>query len=204
MISFDSVCMDCNVSAGCRLQKNACFINRYCFARKEPNPRDWCQQCIPEVNTNSWTRRKVNHPPNVTLEANYYVVYRENFKLPIEAVDPEEMPVTVSLQEGSPKKAMIRNNVLYWNVATNRTTRFFFKATDACQASSTFNMTITVVPCPCNNSGQCVPQEPRGQRNYRCQCAPGYTGEYCGTEIDECASYPCLRVTKCHSKENIG
>ncbi|XP_044176217.1 von Willebrand factor D and EGF domain-containing protein-like isoform X2 [Acropora millepora] len=193
MISFDSVCMDCNVSAGCRLQKNACFINRYCFAPNEPNPRDWCQQCIPEVNTNSWTRRQVNNPPNVTLEANYYVVYRENFKLPIEAVDPEGMPVTVSIQEGSPKKAMIRNNVLYWNVATNRTTQFFFKATDACQASSTFNMTITVVPCPCNNSGQCVPQEPRGQRNYRCQCAPGYTGEYCGTEIDECASYPCLR-----------
>ena len=138
----------------------------------------------------------VNHPPNVTLESNYYVVYRENFKLPIEAVDPEGMPVTVSLQEGSPKKAMIWNNVLYWNVTTNQTTQFFFKARDACQASSTFNMTITVVPCPCNNSGQCVPQEPRGQRNYRCHCAAGYTGQYCSAEIDECASYPCLRGTK--------
>ncbi|XP_074620010.1 uncharacterized protein LOC141878862 isoform X3 [Acropora palmata] len=193
MISFDSVCMDCNVSAGCTLKKNACFINRYCFARNEPNPSDWCQQCIPEVNTSSWTKRQVNHPPNVTLESNYYVVYRENFKLPIEAVDPEGMPVTVSLQEGSPKKAMIWNNVLYWNVTTNQTTQFFFKARDACQASSTFNMTITVVPCPCNNSGQCVPQEPRGQRNYRCHCAAGYTGQYCSAEIDECASYPCLR-----------
>ncbi|XP_015768009.1 PREDICTED: fibropellin-1-like isoform X3 [Acropora digitifera] len=54
-------------------------------------------------------------------------------------------------------------------------------------------MTLTVVSCPCNNSGQCLPQEPRGKGNYRCQCAPGYTGVYCGTEIDECASYPCLR-----------
>ena len=143
-----------------------------------------------------WLILLVNHSPNITMETNYYVVYRENFKLPIEAVDPEGMPVTVSLMGGSPKKAMIRNNVLYWNVTTNQTTQFFFKATDACQASSTFNMTITVVPCPCNNSGQCVPQEPRGQRNYRCHCAAGYIGQYCSAEIDECASYPCLRGTK--------
>jgi len=135
----------------------------------------------------------VNHAPNVTLKTNYYVVYRENFRLPIEAVDPEGMPVTVSLLRGSPEKAMMQNNVLYWNVKANQTTQFFLKATDACQASSTFNMTLTVIPCPCNNSGQCVPQEPRGQGNYRCQCAPGYTGQYCSTEIDECASYPCLR-----------
>ncbi|XP_074620014.1 uncharacterized protein LOC141878864 isoform X2 [Acropora palmata] len=193
MISFDSVCMDCNVSTGCTLKKNTCFINRYCFVPNEPNPSNWCQQCTPEISRNTWTRRQVNHPPNVTLESNYYVVYRENFKLLIEAVDPEGMPVTVSLMGGSPKKAMIRNNVLYWNVTTNQTTQFFFKATDACQASSTFNLTLTVVPCPCNNSGQCIPQEPRGQRNYRCQCPPGYTGQYCGTEMDECKSYPCLR-----------
>ena len=138
----------------------------------------------------------VNHSPNITMETNYYAIYSESFKLPIEAIDPEGIPVTVSLMAGSPKTAMIRNNLLYWNVTTNQTTQFFFKATDACQASSTFNMTITVVPCPCNNSGQCVPQEPRGQRNYRCQCAPGYTGQYCSAEVDECASYPCLRGTK--------
>ena len=143
-----------------------------------------------------WPILSVNHPPNVTLKTNYYVVYRENFRLPIEAVDPEGMPVTVSLMGGGRKKAMIRSNVLYWNVTTNQTTRFFFKATDACQASSNFNMTLTVAPCPCNNSGQCVPQEPRGEGNYTCQCAPGYTGQYCGTEIDECASYPCLRGTQ--------
>lgn len=143
-----------------------------------------------------WLILSVNHPPHVTMETNYYAVHRENFRLPIEAVDPEGMPVTVSLEGGSPKKAMIQNNVLYWNVTTSRTTQFFFNATDACQASSTFNMSIMVVPCPCNNSGQCVPLNPRGQGNYKCQCAPGYTGEYCSSEIDECASYPCLRGTK--------
>ena len=143
-----------------------------------------------------WPILSVNHSPNITMETNYYAIYSESFKLPIEAIDPEGIPVTVSLMAGSPKTAMIRNNLLYWNVTTNQTTQFFFKATDACQASSTLNMTLTVVPCPCNNSGQCVPQEPRGQRNYRCQCAPGYTGQYCSAEVDECASYPCLRGTK--------
>ena len=143
-----------------------------------------------------WPFPSVNHPPNVIMETTYYVVYKEIFILPIEALDPEGMPITVSLIGGSPTKAMIQNNVLYWNVPANQTTQFFFKATDACQASSTFNMTLTVVPCPCNNSGQCVPQEPRGQGNYTCQCPPGYTGQYCSVEIDECASYPCLRGTR--------
>ncbi|XP_068711982.1 von Willebrand factor D and EGF domain-containing protein-like [Montipora foliosa] len=193
MISFDSVCMDCNVSTGCFFKKNTCFINRYCFAPNEPNPRDWCQQCIPEVNTNTWTKRQVNLPPNVTSQTNYYVVYGENFKLPIEAIDPEGMPVTISLMKGSPKEAFIRKNVLYWNVTTNQTTHFSFNATDACRASATLNITVTVNVCPCNNRGRCIPQDPRGQGIYACLCSPGYTGQYCNTEIDECASYPCLR-----------
>ncbi|XP_068703048.1 von Willebrand factor D and EGF domain-containing protein-like isoform X2 [Montipora foliosa] len=193
MISFDSVCMDCNVSTGCSLKKNTCFINHYCFSPNEPNPRDWCQQCIPEVNTNTWTKRQVNLPPNVTSKINYYVVNGEKFRLPIEAIDPEGMSVTIGLLSGSPKDAFIQNNILYWNVTTNQTTHFFFSATDACGASSTFNFTATVNVCQCNNSGECIPQEPRGQGIYTCLCAAGYTGQYCNTEIDECGSYPCLQ-----------
>ncbi len=39
-------------------QNNSCFINRYCFAPNETNPTDWCYQCLPEVSTNSWTKRQ--------------------------------------------------------------------------------------------------------------------------------------------------
>ena len=135
----------------------------------------------------------VNHPPNATSITNYYTVYGERLELPIEVSDPEGMPITISLLEGSPTDATVHNGVLLWNVTTNKTTHFYFKATDACQASSTFNITVTVNLCRCQNNGKCVPQTPRGHGSYLCDCAPGYTGMNCSTEINECDSYPCFR-----------
>ena len=36
----------------------SCFIKGYCFAPNEPNPQDWCQQCLPEINKADWTKRQ--------------------------------------------------------------------------------------------------------------------------------------------------
>ncbi len=52
---------------------------------------------------------------------------------------------------------------------------------------------------PCNGSNQCQ----NGATCYSnvgddvCVCAPGYTGELCDTEIDECLSSPCLHDGNC-------
>ena len=32
---------------------------------------------------------------------------------------------------------------------------------------------------------------------YQCDCAPGWTGDRCGTEIDECSSNPCQNNGTC-------
>ncbi|PFX16668.1 Fibropellin-1 [Stylophora pistillata] len=134
-----------------------------------------------------------NHPPHFTPKTDYYALYGETLELLIGVSDPEGMPVTISSLEGTPKEARIQNNILFWNVTTNKTTPFYFEATDSCQASSTLNITITINVCPCKNKGVCVPQMPRGSGVYTCDCAGGYAGQYCETEIDECRSYPCLR-----------
>ena len=135
----------------------------------------------------------VNHPPKFTPKIDYYALYGEKLELLIEVSDPEGMPVTISSLEGTPKEARIQNNILFWNVTTNKTTPFYFEATDSCQASSTLNITITINLCPCKNKGICVPHMPRGSGIYTCDCTGGYTGQYCETEIDECQSFPCLR-----------
>lgn len=111
----------------------------------------------------------------------------------IDVSDPEGMPVTVSLMSGSPSGAMMRGNVLLWKATNNA--KFFFKARDACQAVSIFNITITLVICQCMNNGSCVPHpnKPRGSGFYQCDCVPGFTGDKCETNIDECQSYPCMR-----------
>ncbi|XP_068690653.1 neurogenic locus notch homolog protein 1-like, partial [Montipora foliosa] len=194
-ISYDSVCMRCNISSGCSLTDNSCFINGYCFAPNETNPIDFCSQCLPDVNTSTWTKRRVNFSPKFSSINQYYALYEESLELAINVSDPEGMPVAITLMDGSPAQAVIRENVLVWNVTNSPRTQFMLKATDACQAVSTYNITISLVVCQCQNNGSCIPDpnSPRGSGLYQCNCAPGFTGDACQTDIDECLSYPCLR-----------
>ena len=120
---------------------------------------------------------------------------QETLELSLDVTDPEGMPVEVSLMDESPSKALVRDNVLIWNATNNAKAQFFLKATDACQATSYVNITVSLVVCQCQNNGSCVPhpEKPRGSGFYECQCVPGYTGVTCETNIDECQAYPCFR-----------
>ncbi|KAJ8043269.1 Fibropellin-1 [Holothuria leucospilota] len=57
--------------------------------------------------------------------------------------------------------------------------------------------------CPhgyCSNGGSCfVTMETRGDvgERFECSCAPGFTGERCGSDINECASAPCQNNGSC-------
>lgn len=134
----------------------------------------------------------VNLAPQFTSNSQYFAVFQETLELPIDVLDPEGMPVVVSLMNGGSAKAIIRENVLIWNATKDVQTHFFLKATDACQAFSTHNITVTLNKCECQNHGNCVPHpdKPRGSGYYECHCIPGFTGE---NDIDDCQSYPCLR-----------
>ena len=140
-------------------------------------------------------RISVNLPPKFSSTNQYYALYQEYLELAINASDPEGMPVTISLMNGSPTQAVTRDNIVRWNVTSNPTTQFFLKAVDSCQAVSMHNITVSLVVCPCHNNGSCVPHpnKPRGSGFYQCNCIPGFTGVMCETNIDECQSYPCLK-----------
>lgn len=122
-------------------------------------------------------------------------MFQETLEITIDVVDPEGMPVTVSLVNGSPNKALIVDNVLIWNATNDASSHFYLKATDACQATSYINITVSLVVCQCQNNGSCVPHlnRPRGSGYYECDCVPGFTGENCDINIDDCQSYPCFR-----------
>jgi protein crumbs len=48
---------------------------------------------------------------------------------------------------------------------------------------------------PCRNGADCVSED--SSFFYRCICPTGYNGDRCDTEIDECASDPCLHGGRC-------
>ena len=138
---------------------------------------------------------KVNLPPNVTTPSLRYALIGEDLRLQLEGEDPEKRPFVVKMIGGSPSLASFSdNNVLHWTPESLNSTKFFFKATDECNASSTFNMTIEILTCPCTDKGTCVPDpnHPRGSGMYYCECQPGYEGQTCEKEIDECLQSPCL------------
>jgi hypothetical protein len=56
--------------------------------------------------------------------------------------------------------------------------------------------TVPVDHCasnPCLNSSTCI----NANTGYTCQCAPGFEGTNCETEIDDCASNPCQNGGSC-------
>ena len=148
----------------------------------------------------------VNYPPNITTPNQRYALLGEDLELQLEGEDPEERPFVISMMSGSPSGAKLTNqSVLQWRPQSAVKENFYFKATDECNASSTFEMSVEILTCPCTDKGVCLPDpnHPRGSGVYYCKCQPGYEGQRCEREIDECLSNPCVhgrfKLSACYS-----
>ena len=51
-------------------------------------------------------------------------------------------------------------------------------------------------PGLCQNSGTCLENE----FIYECQCEPGYQGDHCEVDINECETSPCMNSGACLDK----
>lgn len=51
---------------------------------------------------------------------------------------------------------------------------------------------------PCLNGGSCVDDV----GSFSCECRPGFEGEHCEIEVDECASQPCRNGAICRDYVN--
>ncbi|XP_078656298.1 uncharacterized protein LOC144902628 [Branchiostoma floridae x Branchiostoma belcheri] len=191
---YDSVCQECTQGGDCSWKPNTCIIRGHCFRNGDPNPDNWCQQCLSDLSNTTWSDRPVNSPPRFTMISNTVTkLPNESLTITLGAEDPEGRPVTFqAAPPSSPALSVQPDGELTWT--GDQPLSINVTITDECGASSEQTFHLTIMACPCENGGSCVPDMPRGQGSYTCVC-PGYTGDVCETELDECQSNPCVNGT---------
>ncbi|XP_019622001.1 PREDICTED: von Willebrand factor D and EGF domain-containing protein-like isoform X2 [Branchiostoma belcheri] len=194
---YDSVCQECTEGGDCLWKQNTCNIRGHCFGDEEPDPNNWCLQCLPQFSNTTWSNRQNNSPPSFTTSSTITKLPDENLTMALSAVDPEGRPLTFSLvTSGDPGVTVKPDGMLTWIGDFTTTFDISITVQDECGSSAEQTFQLTTTTCDCQNGGLCVPDpdEPRGQGYYSCVC-PGYTGQLCETEIDECQSNPCSNGT---------
>ncbi|XP_078693842.1 von Willebrand factor D and EGF domain-containing protein-like isoform X3 [Branchiostoma floridae x Branchiostoma belcheri] len=191
---YDSVCQECTQGGDCTWKPDTCIIRGHCFRNGDPNPDNWCQQCLSDLSNTTWSHRQVNSPPRFTMTSSTITkLPDESLTMTLGAEDPEGRPVTFqTAPPSSPTLTVQPIGELTWT--GDQPLSINVTITDECGASSEQTFHLTIMACPCENGGSCVPDMPRGRGSYTCVC-PGYTGDVCETELDECQSNPCVNGT---------
>ncbi|XP_048577303.1 protein crumbs homolog 1-like [Nematostella vectensis] len=118
--------------------------------------------------------------------------------LQIEALDPDNRPVTYSLANTDAQGYVFTpDGQLNITMTTSDSKTFKFVATDECNASDTTTVTVKAMECPCQHGGTCHPHpyHPRGSGQYECACPAGFNGSRCESDIDDCQSSLCVNGT---------
>ncbi|CAB4026027.1 von Willebrand factor D and EGF domain-containing -like [Paramuricea clavata] len=196
-ITYDSVCQECNNTIkGCQLKTDACFISAHCFAQNQSHPNDWCQQCLPQISTKSWEKRRDNQSPKFTTSTVLHAFLGKELRVQLSAVDPENRTIRYTFAKNSTLGASLTETGFFnYTKNTNDSTIVIFNVTDECGAYSVLHALVVIKECPCQNSGECLPDYRYldGAGNFTCSCPAGYTGTLCELDVNECALFkPCF------------
>ena len=99
------------------------------------------------------------------------------------------------------KRYVLKSYIFYFSHFIGRkcTYKFFSGLTGSyCEIDVDECIPIPNQPPICAHGGKCV----NTFGSYHCQCAPGYKGEFCDDNVDDCQPNPCYNGGSCIDGDN--
>ncbi|XP_065651911.1 von Willebrand factor D and EGF domain-containing protein-like isoform X2 [Hydra vulgaris] len=148
LIVYDSKCMECTTTTikTCKIKSNSCKINGYCFAANEPNPKQWCEVCYPDLNQASFSKRKNNIPPSFKKNTKLlYMFQDEQWRYEIPAFDPENQTLVYEILEANREMKLSTAGIITWKSMEFGKHSFMIKVTDPCGLSDSASFEVEII-----------------------------------------------------------
>ncbi|XP_028411917.1 neurogenic locus notch homolog protein 2-like [Dendronephthya gigantea] len=148
-----------------------------------------------------------NKFPVITTPRLVYGILNTDFKIQIEAQDPEGEDISFVLTLNfTTANAQITELGLLTIFRLNNNVTVHIRVEDKKGGRNFFILEIIGMACPCENNGKCYIRPhityPVKKSDYICHCEEPYTGRQCESRPNPCGEQPCFPGLKCSSALN--
>ncbi|XP_028412360.1 neurogenic locus notch homolog protein 1-like [Dendronephthya gigantea] len=148
-----------------------------------------------------------NKPPLIKTPSSVYAILNMDFKIQIEARDPEDEDLVFEvMSNGTLTTAEITENGFLTIPELKESGSVYILVKDKKNAQNFLVLNVKAMQCQCEQNGKCQKKQnvtyPVKRSDYICRCNEPFAGEKCEKRSNPCREQPCFPGLKCSSALN--